>query len=233
MELNRHDATRGPVNGGTRRSSHSDRITVVIADDQPVFRAGIARSIRRRAELNLLAEAENGQEALDAIREHRPQVGVVDLKLSDLDGLAIIRAVREERLETKIVLLTGHADPLVASDAMAAGAAGYVSKTSEPETVCEAVAIAARGGTYVTPELRGTPADRIRLHAGESGAPLSPREREVLNLAAHGESVKRISELAHISSSTVKIHFQHAYRKLGVNDRAAAVAAAMRQGVVD
>ena len=225
--------TASPVDRGPRRTSHSDRITLVIADDHPVYRAGLARSVNRRAELNLLAETESGRGALDAIRELTPQVAVVDLRLPDLDGLAILRAVDDEHLKTRIVLLTGNADPVIASDAMTAGAAAYVSKTAESETVCEAVAIVARGDTYMTPEFRGTLAEQVELRASRSGPPLSPREREVLSRAARGESISQISERACMSSSTVKTHFQNAYRKLGVSNRAAAVAKAMRQGVVD
>jgi two-component system, NarL family, nitrate/nitrite response regulator NarL len=114
--------------------SRSERVTVIIADDHPVYRSGLARTISQRPELKLVAESESGREALDAIREHVPQVAVIDLKMPDLDGLAILNAVKRENLETKIVMLTGYAEGETAYEVMAAGAAAYISKTSEPDT---------------------------------------------------------------------------------------------------
>lgn len=214
-------------------NNRKERVTVVIADDHPVYRAGLARTIDQRAELNLLAESESGREALDAIRELKPQVAVIDLKMPDLDGLAILNAVKRENLETKIIMLTGYAEGETAYEVMAAGAAAYISKTSEPNTVCETVTTVARGGTYLAPEFHGALADQIKLRATDAGPILSDREAEVLKLTAAGNSVAAIGEHLHLSSATVKTHLQHTYRKLGVSDRAAAVAEAMRRGLME
>jgi two-component system, NarL family, nitrate/nitrite response regulator NarL len=91
-------------------ANRAERVSVVIADDHPVYRSGLARMIGQRPELKLVVEAESGREALDAIREHSPQVAVVDLKMPDLDGLAILNAVKREDIETKVVMLTGYAE---------------------------------------------------------------------------------------------------------------------------
>jgi two-component system nitrate/nitrite response regulator NarL len=184
-------------------------------------------------ELNLVAEAVSGREALDAIREHRPQVAVVDLKMSEPDGLAILRTVKREGLETKIVVLTGYAEAAIAHEAMAAGASAYVSKASEPKALCETIAVVARGDICLAPEFQGTLDDQDALRAKESGPALSAREQEVLSMAADGESVAQIGVHVNLSPSTIKSHFEHAYEKLGVSDRAAAVAEAMRRGVVE
>jgi two-component system nitrate/nitrite response regulator NarL len=189
--------------------------------------------IGQRPELKLLAETESGRDALDAIREHSPQVAVVDLKMPDLDGLAIMNAVKRENLETKVVMLTGYAEGETAYEVMAAGAAAYISKTSEPGTVCETITTVARGGTYLAPEFHGALADQIKLRATDSGPILSDREEEVLRLTAGGNSVAQIGEHLHLSAATVKTHLQHTYRKLGVSDRAAAVAEAMRRGLME
>lgn len=214
-------------------SSRTDRVSVVIADDHPVYRAGLARTVSQRAELHLVAEAESGREALDAIREHKPQVAVVDLKMPDLDGLAILNAVSREKLETKVVMLTGYASGDTAYEVMAAGASAYISKTSEPATVCETITTVARGGTYLAPEFHGALADQIKLRAEDSGPILSDREQEVLRLTAEGKSVAEVGKSLHLSAATVKTHLQHTYRKLGVSDRAAAVAEAMRRGLME
>lgn len=214
-------------------ANRSERVTVIIADDHPVYRSGLARTIGNRPELKLLAEAESGREALDAIREHVPQVAVIDLKMPDLDGLGILNAVKRESIETKIVMLTGYAEGETAYEVMAAGAAAYISKTSEPDTVCETITTVARGGTYLAPEFHGALADQIKLRATDSGPILSDREQEVLRLTAEGNSVAQIGEHLHLSAATVKTHLQHTYRKLGVSDRAAAVAEAMRRGLME
>ncbi len=213
--------------------NRAERVSVVIADDHPVYRSGLARMIGQRPELELLAEAESGREALDSIRELEPQVAVVDLKMPDFDGLAILNAVKREKLETKIVMLTGYAEGETAYEVMAAGASAYISKTSEPATVCETITTVARGGTYLAPEFHGALADQIKLRANNSGPILSDREQEVLRLTAGGNSVAQIGEHLHLSSATVKTHLQHTYRKLGVSDRAAAVAEAMRRGLME
>ncbi len=112
--------------------TQTDQVTVLIADDHPVYRSGLARMIEGREDLDLVAEAESGSEALAAIRELAPQVAVVDLKMPDMDGIALLGEIKREDLETKVVMLTGYATGETAYEVMAAGAAAYISKTSEP-----------------------------------------------------------------------------------------------------
>jgi len=116
---------------------------------------------------------------------------------------------------------------------MAAGAAAYISKTSEPAEVCETIVTVASGGTYLSPEFHGPLADQIQQHSKDSGPVLSAREHQVLRLIADGNSVAEIGKRLELSGATVKTHLQHTYRKLGVSDRAAAVAAGMRRGLVE
>jgi two-component system nitrate/nitrite response regulator NarL len=214
-------------------TTHTDQVTVLIADDHPVYRSGLARMISGREELDLVAEAESGTSALDAIREHRPQVAVVDLKMPEMDGIALLDALKREGLDTKVVMLTGYATGETAYEVMAAGAAAYISKASEPGEVCETIVTVAEGGTYLAPEFHGPLADQIQRHSGDSGPILSEREHEVLRLTADGNSVAEIGERLELSAATVKTHLQHTYRKLGVSDRAAAVAEGMRRGLLD
>lgn len=213
--------------------SANDEVTVLIADDHPVYRRGLARMIGQRPQLNVIAEVESGREALEAIREQKPQVAVIDLKMPDLDGMAILNAVKRENMETKVVMLTGYSAADTAYEVMAAGASAYISKTSEPDTVCETITTVARGGTYLAPEFHGALADQIKARSEDTGPILSEREQQVLRLTAEGNSVAKIGEALHLSAATVKTHLQHAYRKLGVSDRAAAVAEAMRRGMLE
>jgi two-component system, NarL family, nitrate/nitrite response regulator NarL len=211
----------------------TEQVTVLIADDHPVYRSGLARMINGRDELDLVAEAESGSEALAGIREHAPQVAVVDLKMPDMDGVALLGEIKREGLETKVVMLTGYATGETAYDVMAAGAAAYISKVSEPSEVCDTIAFVADGGTYLAPEFHGALADQIRQHSKGSSPGLSEREHQVLRLTADGNSVTEISKRLEVTTATVKTHLQHTYRKLGVSDRAAAVAEGMRRGLLD
>lgn len=208
-------------------------VTVLIADDHPVYRTGLARMIRGRQELDLVAAAESGAAALAAIREHSPQVAVVDLKMPDMDGLTLLGELKREGLDTKVVVLTGYAGGETAYDVMAAGAAAYLSKTSEPAEVVETIVKVAAGGTYLSPEFHGPLADQIQRHSRDTGPVLSDREHQVLRLTADGNSVAEIGQQLELSAATVKTHLQHTYRKLGVSDRAAAVAEGMRRGMLD
>jgi two-component system nitrate/nitrite response regulator NarL len=213
--------------------TQTDRVTVLIADDHPVYRSGLARMIRGSEDLDLVAEAESGSGALAAIREHAPQVAVVDLKMPDMDGIALLGEIKRQSLDTKVVMLTGYATGETAYDVMAAGAAAYISKTSEPGEVVETIVTVAGGGTYLSPEFHGPLADQIQRHSKEAGPVLSDREHQVLRLTADGNSVAEIGEQLNLSAATVKTHLQHTYRKLGVSDRAAAVAEGMRRGLLD
>jgi two-component system nitrate/nitrite response regulator NarL len=214
-------------------SGRQERITVVIADDHPVYRQGLARTIKQFPELELLAEAQTGREALEAIRAHGPAVAVVDLRMPDLDGLAIVNGVRREELETKVLILTGDADAGAVYELMAAGASGCLSKTAEPDQVRETISTVSRGGTYLAPEFHGGLADQIKQQAGHPGPILTQREQEVLRLTAEGNSVAEVGAVLYLSAATVKTHLQHVYRKLGVSDRAAAVAEGMRKGLLE
>jgi two-component system nitrate/nitrite response regulator NarL len=213
--------------------TNSQQVTVLIADDHPVYRSGLARMVNGRDGLELVAEADSGASALEAIRERTPQVAVVDLKMPGMDGLAILNAIKKEGLDTRVVMLTGYANGETAFEVMAAGAAAYISKTSEPDEVCDTIVNVAQGGTYLAPEFHGPLADEIQRHSRDAGPVLSEREHEVLRLTADGNSVAEIGERLELSAATVKTHLQHTYRKLGVSDRAAAVAEGMRRGLLD
>jgi two-component system nitrate/nitrite response regulator NarL len=150
-----------------------------------------------------------------------------------MDGIALLGEVKRHSLETKVVMLTGYATGETAYDVMAAGAAAYISKTSEPSEVVETIVTVAGGGTYLSPEFHGPLADQIQRQAKDSGPILSEREHQVLRLTADGNSVAEIGKTLELSAATVKTHLQHTYRKLGVSDRAAAVAEGMRRGLLD
>jgi len=211
-----------------------DPTSVLIADDHPLFREAIARVIAERSDLELVAEAADGRAALEKIRELQPDVAVIDVRMPELDGSDVLVALREEGSPTNVVFLSAFLDPETVYDAVAAGANAYLSKEAETDEIVTAILAAARGETILGPEVQTGLAEQIRFREESEARPrLSEREHEVLKLIAEGLSAPEIGERIHLSTATVKTHLQHLYEKLGVSERAAAVAEGMRRGLVD
>jgi two-component system nitrate/nitrite response regulator NarL len=209
------------------------RVRVVIADDHPFFRDGVSRGLSRDGRVEVVAEAENGRDALDAIRRVQPDVALVDDQMPGLDGLAVVRAVVRDQLSTRVLLLSAYTESGRVFDALQEGAAGFLPKDARRSEIIEAVLKAARGETVVPASLSGGLAGEIRLRAQPAGPALSERERQVLQAFARGRSIPQVAEELFIGVSTVKTHAQRLYEKLGVSDRAAAVAEAMRRGLLE
>jgi two-component system, NarL family, nitrate/nitrite response regulator NarL len=210
-----------------------DRTTVFVADDHPVFRDGLVRALRSRPEFEVAGEAGDGREALEAIKRLKPAVALLDVKMPGLDGAAIAHAVRRDGLPTRVVLISAHAPSELMYRAISLGAAAYLSKDASREEICDTVAAVARGETRLSPEIQGELVRQIQMRAVDDRPVLSPREREVLALIAEGFSAPDIARRLHVSPATVKTHLQSLYEKLGVSDRAAAVASAMRTGLLE
>jgi two-component system, NarL family, nitrate/nitrite response regulator NarL len=208
-------------------------VRVLAADGQPLYRDALARAIRERPELELVAQAGDGRAALDAIGAAQPDVALIDRMLTGLSGNQVLNAVARDGLGTRVVLLAAHAEPGEVYAALADGAAGYLTKDADAREVCDAITAVARGKTVLAPELQAGVAGEIRLRAPHERPVMSDRERETLTLIAEGLSAPQIGRTLHLSTATVKTHLQHIYEKLGVSERAAAVAEAMRRGLLE
>jgi two-component system, NarL family, nitrate/nitrite response regulator NarL len=212
----------------------SGRLTrVVVVDDHEFFRDGLTRGLQQSGYLTVVGEAGTGREALDVIREQEPEVAVVDYQMPDLDGLDVVHAVTRDGLPTRVLILSALTDGAVVFRALEEGAAGYLSKDSRRAEIVDAVRRVARGETVVPAELTADLATHIRRHAQSSGPALSEREQQVLVAFAQGRSIPQIAGDLYLSASTVKTHTQRLYEKLGVSDRAAAVAEGMRRGLLE
>jgi two-component system nitrate/nitrite response regulator NarL len=210
------------------------RVQVVVADDHPLFREGIERAVRERPDLELVASAADGREALAQIRELGPSVAVLDLRLPGLDGLEVLNAVTRDALPTRVLILSASGDAELVYRAVQGGAAGYFRKEADRQAILDAIAAVARGATVIEPGLQAGVFDQIRARAaGEDRPILTAREREVLTLMAEGRSGPQIADRLIIALPTVKTHQARLYEKLGVSDRAAAVAEAMRRGLLE
>jgi two-component system nitrate/nitrite response regulator NarL len=206
---------------------------VFVADDHPLVRDGLLRAVGDQPALELVGSAGDGREALEAIRRIRPDVALLDVKMPELDGIAVVRALTREQMPTRVLFLSAYVDSAVAYRALAEGASGFLSKESSAATVCDAIVAAHRGETVMSPEVQSGIAEEIRLRAAPERVALSSREREVLVLIAEGLSAPDIGRRLHLSAATVKGHLQGLYEKLGVSERAAAVAEAMRRGLLE
>jgi two-component system nitrate/nitrite response regulator NarL len=208
-------------------------IRVLAADSQPLYRDAVVRVIRQQASLELVAEAADGRAALEAIERLQPDVAIVDATLPGLDGDRLLNAVVRERLPTRVVILAADPRSDRAFEAIAHGAGGYLSKHATADELEDAVRRAADGDTVIAPDVQGGLAREIRSRHHDDRPLLSDREREVLRLIADGVSGPAIGRRLHLAPATVKTHMQHLYGKLGVGDRAAAVATAMRRGLLE
>ena len=204
-----------------------------MADDHPVYRDGIVRAVKERPDLELVGEAGTGREALEAIRELEPDVAVLDMKMPDLDGRQVLNAIERDGLATRVVFVSAYLDSEIVYAAIGSGAKAYLSKESTRQEICDAVAAVARGDTVFSQEVQRGLAQEIQRRSTDERPLLTPREREILKLTADGLSAPDIGKRLYLSPATVKTHLQHLYEKLGVSDRAAAVAEAMRRGLLE
>lgn len=208
-------------------------VTAVVVDDHPFFRDGVVRGLTMSGRVKVVGEADGGRAGLEVIRAELPDVAVVDVQMPDLDGLEVVHAVVRDGLRTAVLLLSAVTDSAIVFEALEAGAKGYLPKDSSREEVVSAVERVAHGHTVVPPELTAGLVDQIRIRADSSAPVLSEREAQVLAGFARGQSIPQIAAELYLAPSTVKTHTQRLYDKLGVGDRAAAVAEGMRRGLLE
>lgn len=214
-------------------ASSPTRVSVIVADDHPLYREGVVRALHSSGTVDVVAEAGDGREALAAIVANRPMVALVDFKLPGLDGAAIAHAVTRDGLPTRVLIVSAFTDSSLVYKAIESGAAGFVSKETRRDQIVDAVMACARGENVIPPEIAAELVPEIRARRDLSGPMLSPRELEILRLIADGKSLPDIAKELFLGLTTVKTHVQHLYEKLEVSDRAAAVATGIRRGLIE
>lgn len=206
---------------------------MVVGDDHPMFRDGVVRALQSSDSIAVVAEADDGTSALAAIRAHRPDVALLDYRMPGMDGAEVATAVLLDALPTRVLLISAHDESAIVYRALQDGATGFLPKESTRSELVSAVLDCAKGRDVVAPSLAAGLAGEIRRRAEPDGPALSPREREVLALIAAGRSIPAMAKELFLAPSTVKTHVQRLYEKLGVSDRGAAVAEAMRRKILD
>lgn len=201
-------------------------IRVLSADDHALLREGIAAVINGQPDMVMIAQASTGREAIQLFREHRPDVTLMDLRMPDISGIDAVMAILAEFPEARILMLTTFEGDVEIQRSLAAGARGYLLKNMPPKELVEAIRQAHAGRKRIPPEVAAHLADHI------TDEPLTEREIDVLQHVAGGNRNRDIGERLSISEETVKVHVKHILEKLGASDRTAAVAIAVRRGII-
>ena len=201
-------------------------ITVLLADDHLVVRSGLRALLGTQPDIDVVAEAASGEEALQQVRQHRPDVVVMDLAMGPgMDGIEAIRRLREEDAGQAILVFTTYDSDADIVRSVDAGAMGYLLKDAAPEEIFAAIRAAVQGKSVMSPPV----ASRLFQQMRNPDAVLTPREAELLSLLTEGLSNRELGKRLFISEATVKTHLAHIYAKLGVDTRAAAIATAIRR----
>jgi len=201
------------------------RTRILVVDDHPLLRVGVAAIIDAQSDMRVIAQAGSGEEAVRLFRKHRPDITMMDLRLPGMSGLEALRAIRQEDPHAKCLVLTTYEGDEDIHQALAAGALGYIIKGMSHETLVDALRRVRSGSLFLPPPVMRSLADRT------PNLDLSPREREVLSLMVRGESNKEIANELGITEATVKCHVSVILQRLGVNDRTQAVIAALQRGL--
>lgn len=210
-------------------------IRLVLADDHPFILDGVENLCRQEKDLNVLARCLNGEETLEAVRKHRPDILVLDIRLPKMDGLDVLRHMKQEQLPTKVVLLTAAVDENEMVEALRQGVSGVVLKEMAPQLLVQCIRKVHAGEQWLERRSVGRALEKMmRREAGarQLAGLLTPREIEIVRMVAGGLRNRQIAEKLCITEGTVKIHLHNIYDKLRVNSRVELTLYAQDKGVV-
>jgi RNA polymerase sigma factor (sigma-70 family) len=213
------------------------RVRVLLVDDDDLMRAGLRAVLSSDSDIDVVAEAPDGREAIQRVRSHRPDVVLMDVRMPNLDGIAATHEVLATRPDVKVVILTTFEDDDYIFGALTAGASGFLLKRTRPEALIEAIHTIAAGDSLLSPSVTRRVIDRMAAQPAAGArfdrrlGELTPREREVLGLIARGLSNIEIAEALVIEESTVKTHVKRILGKLQLRDRVQAVIFAYENGL--
>jgi len=206
-------------------SAPSRKIRILLADDHIVIRMGLMTAVSDATDMEVVADVENGQDAIKAFRKHRPDIVILDLRMQGLSGIDTLRALRDEFKNARILVFSNYAKGEEIYQAMKAGASGFVMKEMPLDRLLDAIRAVHEGEQYIPPEIAVRVGERLL-------AQLSPRELDVLQMLGRGLSNKEIGTQLGVVEGTVKIHITNIFSKLGVSDRTQALLTAIKRGIV-
>jgi DNA-binding NarL/FixJ family response regulator len=205
---------------------------VLIADDHGIVRSGLRLLLDRQSDIEVVAEAEDGIDAVEKAIQERPDVAILDISMPRMTGLQAVHEIKKQAPDTQVLILSMHDDERYLFEALRAGAAGYVLKRAADLDLLDAVRAAGRGEPFLTPAAQQA-LIRDFLDRDEEPSELTPREQEVVKLIAEAHTNREIAELLHLSEKTVESHRANILQKLGMRDRVELVRYAIRQGLVE
>jgi DNA-binding NarL/FixJ family response regulator len=215
-----------------------DKVSIIIADDHRIFRKGLKSLLSEKEQIQVMAEADDGDEALEMARKYKPKIVIMDIGMPKMDGIEATRQIRERLPETEVIILSMHAKKAYIDQVLQAGAKGYVLKDSDEENLIAAINTVYNGGFYLDSPI----ADQVlsdyfggaaKRELKEQSDPLSEREKEVLKLLAEGHSNQEVADILCISRKTVENHRAHIVRKTGVQGQVGLTKYAARIGLID
>jgi DNA-binding NarL/FixJ family response regulator len=207
-------------------------LRVLVADDHGIVRSGVKLLLDRQPDMEVIAEAEDGVEAVEQVIQHRPDVAILDVSMPRMTGLQATHEIKLQAPDTQVLILSMHDDERYLFEALRAGAAGYVLKRAADEDLVNAVRAAGRGEPFLTSTSQQA-LIRDFLERGEQREELTPREQEIVKLIAEAHTNKSIAEILHLSEKTVESHRARVLQKLGMRDRVELVRYAIRRGLVE
>jgi DNA-binding NarL/FixJ family response regulator len=213
----------------------TDQITILIADDHPVVREGLITMISREPDFKVVGEAKNGLEAVEKVKQLKPDVVLMDLRMPELDGVEAIRQISLTETNVKFIILTTYSDDDYIFKGIEVGARAYLLKDAPREELFKAIKAVNRGESLIQPVIASKILDRFVEMTKQAQAPqdlLSGRELEVLELMAKGSANKEIADQLSITNSTVKTHITSIFQKLNATDRTEAVTQAIKKGII-
>ena len=215
-----------------------DTIKIILADDHRIFRKGLKSLLSEKENIEVLAEADNGDEALEAARKYKPEIVVMDIAMPKMDGIEATRQIRERFPDTEVVVLSMHAKKAYIDQVLKAGAKGYVLKDSDEENLLSAIETVHNGGYYLVSPIADQVlsdyfSDKSKRDLKKQSDPLSERERQVLRLLAEGHSNQEVADTLYISRKTVENHRANIVRKTGIQGQVGLTKYAARIGLID
>jgi DNA-binding NarL/FixJ family response regulator len=208
-------------------------VRILIADDHGIVRSGLRLLLERQPDLEVVAEASDGIQARDMAVSEKPDLAILDVKMPRLTGLEATREIREQAPDVSVLILSMHDDERYLFEALKAGASGYVLKSQADVDLLDAIRAVERGEPFLTPEAQHALIKDVLERGAEHGNELTPREQEVVKLAAEAHTNREIAEILELSEKTVENHRANAMRKLGMRDRTELVRYAIRRGLIE